>query len=67
MVERLHRSEFVHPGMRLYPIPDAPSARNALMQAKSFEENGRPRAAREIRHKVRQAHPGIGAQGGSKA
>jgi len=65
--KRLHRSAYVYPGMRLYPIPDANSAHNALMHAQSFEESGRPRAAHEIRRRVREAHPGIGAKEGTKA
>lgn len=67
MTARLHRSAFVYPGMRLYPIPDAPHARNELMRAEGFEQSGRPKAAREIKRRVREAHPGIGVNKGSKA
>lgn len=63
MAARLHRSAFVYPGMRLYPIPSAPHAKNELMRAQSFEESGRPRAAHEIKRRVREAHPGLGAKG----
>jgi hypothetical protein len=54
---RLANSQFVFPGTRAYPIPDAAHARNALARV---AQNGTPKEMHAVRRAVKHKFPGIG-------
>lgn len=54
---KLKSTQFVFPGKRAYPIPDASHARNALARVSQF---GSVAQAAKVRAAVHKKFPGIG-------